>query len=237
MPIPPLATLTVVGYAPARAALGAWHLAAQRPLLRGVPGLRFAKLLGTGGGIGFSARPDLATWALFAVWAAPADWARFRDNSRVLRQYRRRGREVYTLRLTPLWAHGRWDGQDLFGELPPAPPEPAAPVAVLTRATLRALRALRFWRQVPRVDRTLRRADGRLFSLGFGELPYLRQGTLSVWRSTAEMEAWAYADPAHREVIRRTRAEGWYAEELFARFRVHGKEGTWRGRDPLQGGG
>jgi hypothetical protein len=47
------------------------------------------------------------------------------------------------------------------------------------------------------------------------------------------MQAFAYASPAHREVIRRTRDERWYAEELFARFRLLGTEGTLNGKDPL----
>ena len=229
----PLATFSAVRYAGARQLLGAMHMATHRPRLRAVPGLRFARLMGSGSGIGFSARPDPSTWALFAAWDSPDDWARFRDGSVVMRQYRERGEEVYSLLLQPVAAHGRWDGTEPFGS-PSAPPlAPAEPVVVLTRAAIRLRRLHRFWRQVGPVDGTLRDNPDLLLSFGVGEAPWIRQATLSVWRSAAAMREWAYSTPRHAEVVRRTRDEGWYSEELFARFRLTGCEGRIRGADPL----
>lgn len=233
-----VATLTLVRYTPASAVFGALHMATQRRLLAREPGLRFARLLGTGGGIGFSARPDLLTWALFAAWESRDAWVRFDAASPVMAQYRARGREAYTVVLAPLSSHGRWDGAQPFGPLADGPPRPddQAPVAVLTRATIRPARALRFWERVPHVDGTLRGHSDLLASFGFGEVPYLRQGTLSVWRSAAAMRAWAYQEGGpHADVVQRTRDERWYAEELFARFRPLGTRGTLRGVDPLDG--
>lgn len=229
-----VAVLTVVRYRPARAVLGAWHMAAQRGVLARVPGLRFARLLGTGRGIGFSAVPDFATWALFTAWDDAAAWERFEAESPVMRQYRARGEEVYSIVMAPLSAHGRWGGVEPFLiPDPPERPDPAAPVVVLTRAAIRPSRALRFWSRVAPVDATLRGHPDLLLSFGIGEAPYIRQATLSVWRSGAAMTGWAYGSAAHAETVRRTRAENWYSEELFARLRLLGTRGSWHGREPL----
>jgi heme-degrading monooxygenase HmoA len=228
-----VATLTVVRYSAARAVLGAARVATDAPALARTPGLRFARAMGTGSGMGFSARPDLRGWALFASWESEDAWERFRGGSRLMRRHDAR-EEVYSVLLSPADHHGRWGGVEPFG-----PGSPGAriaddePVAVLTRATIRPSRALRFWSRVAPVDGTLRGERDLLATFGFGEVPWLRQGTLSVWRTSAAMQAWAYRTPAHVETVRRTREEGWYAEELFARFRFLRSYGTLRGHDPL----
>jgi heme-degrading monooxygenase HmoA len=230
-----VASFTLTRYSPAAAVAGAFHMASHRFALWSEPGLRFFRLVGTGSGIGFSAKPDLLLWGLFAVWESEADWERFRNRSRVMRQYLRRGQESYSLLLAPLRSHGRWGGVDPFHSLP-ADREPLAadePVVVLTRAQIRLARQLRFWNAVPTVDATLRGHPDLLLTFGVGEIPYLRQATLSVWRTQRAMREWAYRTPHHALVVERTRAESWYSEEMFARFRLLRTHGTFNGEDPL----
>lgn len=225
-------TFTLTRYSPLMSIAGAAHMATQLRDLERTPGLSFFRLMGTGAGIGFSARPDLRRWAMLGAWSSEEAWWRFSRDSRVMRQYRERGRETYTVLLEPTGGHGRWGGRVPW-PMEMAEVDPAERIAVLTRASIRPRRAARFWSRVAPVQDTLRDRPELLLSVGAGEVPYLRQATLSVWQSGRAMQRWAYGTPDHAEVIRRTREEGWYSEELFSRFRVVGTEGTLDGGDPL----
>jgi hypothetical protein len=94
-------------------------------------------------------------------------------------------------------------------------------------------RAAAFWRAVPAVSAELHRSPGLLAAIGIGEAPLGLQGTFSLWSSAHALRDFAHRGPAHRDAVRRTAEEGWYAEELFARFAVVGSHGTLDGRDPL----
>jgi heme-degrading monooxygenase HmoA len=208
------------------------RMATDRPALRRTPGLTFAKLLGTGSGRTFTVGDaDPRRWALLAVWDDAAAADAFAASSSLVRRWRRTAEEEWTARLRPLAARGRWSRREPFGR--PSPQRWDGAVAAVTRARLVPRRAATFWRAVPPVSADLHGGPGLRFALGIGEAPVGLQGTFSVWESAAALNAFAYARPAHTEVVRRTAEEGWYAEELFARFAVLSAAGTVHGRDPL----
>ncbi len=230
-PVPALVTLHLWRVPPRSVGRALLRMGTDRSRVRRTPGVRFAKMLGTGDGRTFTTRDaDPTRWGLLATWARPGD-ARAFEGSPVARGWRALADETWRVDLVPVVSRGRWSGREPFGDPVPAPT--SGPVAAVTRARLVPRRAARFWSAVPPVSAELHASPGLLAAVGIGEAPVGLQGTFSLWRDAGDLRDFAHRGAAHREVIARTGPEGWYAEELFARLAVVGSAGTLDGRDPL----
>ncbi|WP_168697996.1 monooxygenase [Gordonia paraffinivorans] len=218
------------------------RMASGRRSLRAAPGLRFAKLLGTGTADTFTlSGADLRHWAALTVWDDEGSALAGAD-SPVLRRWQDSATEELRVVMRPIRSKGRWSKVDPFGASagPDGPadassnagrPAPwSGPVAALTRARLRPTTMASFWRAVPPVAAELGRSPGNRLALGVGELPVGVQGTFSVWDSAQHLTDFAYRSPAHLSAVRRTKPARWYAEELFTRFAVTDISGTYQGK-------
>ncbi|MDT9591467.1 hypothetical protein RDV89_00210 [Nocardioides zeae] len=227
----PLVELRVWGTTGVLGSLG--RMATGPVRVRRSRGLRFAKLLGTGSARTFTPRDaDPHHWALLTVVDDEREAAAV-AGSGLVRSWSRASHEQLHVTMRPLASRGRWSRREPFGPGPFRPPDGApggGPVASITRARLRPTRALSFWRAVPPVVTDLTATPGLRLALGVGEAPVGLQGTFSLWDSAHDLETFAHGSAAHRDAVRRTRPERWYAEELFARLAVLDVSGTYDGR-------
>jgi heme-degrading monooxygenase HmoA len=225
--VPGVASFHLVRETGAATALA--RLGRDRRLLRRVPGLQFWRLLGTGSGSSTGPGADLHRTALFAVWEDEDALDRFAAS---MAPRWDASLEAWHVRLRRRGGHGSWRGFDVLAAVEPAP-EDGGPVAVVTRAQVHVRAWRRFRAAAPAVDAELTASPGLLAIVGVGEAPLGRLGTFSVWRDAASVREFVAQRPAHRDVVRRTRAEQWYGEELFATFAAYSSSGSWDGRDPL----
>jgi len=204
------------------------QMGAARFVLPHVPGLRFWKLCGSGTGEGFTPKPNWGTWAILAAWDSRAAAEAGLQRAPFAR-WQGKASESCVIYLEPYSVRGHWAGKTPFAAEGAAPD---GPIAAMTRATVKPARALRFWGRVPDISAKVGTDPNVMFKIGIGEVPLLHQVTFSVWPDAASMAAFARRGP-HAEAIRAVREEGWFNEELYARFRVAGTQGTWQGRAPL----
>jgi len=228
-----ITTLTLFGIKKGHWRWGLAQMGTMPPQLKQVAGLRFFKLLGSGKGRVFSLKPDFYLYGLLAVWESESAADHFFQNSPVLQEYKQHCDEQWTVKLAPIKAHGLWDGVTPFT---PAEHNITSNklMAVLTRASINISALPAFWRYGKEISQAIEKAPGLVAAVGLGELPFVRQATFSIWENKESMMDYAYKTAHHQQVIKKTRADNWYSEELFARFEVLSAAGTWKGRNPLE---
>jgi hypothetical protein len=227
-PAPALVTLHLWAVPTRHVPAAVARMALDRSVRR-EPGVAFAKLLGTGAGRTFTPRDaDPHRWGLLTTWTS-VDAADAFVTSRLVRRWDRLADESLVVRMVPLASRGRWSGREPFGSTRRERWNGA--VAAVTRARLRWRTMSRFLAASPPVAAALADSPGLVLATGIGEAPLGLQGTFSLWRSADDLAAFAYRRAEHVAVVRRTPQEGWYAEELFARFAVHAASGRFAGRD------
>jgi len=205
----------------------------RRPL-NDEPRVKFFKLCGSGTGEGFTPKPNWRVWAIMAAFDTEADARDVTTNHPVWKRWREHAVETLVFHLEPLSARGTWSGVNPF--LPQNPSEPGdGPVVALTRASIKPHKAGAFWSRVPDISEKVGTDPNLMFKIGIGEIPLFHQVTFSIWPDVKAMSGFARGDTPHGRAIRAAREEGWFTEELYARFRLLGTEGSWLGKDPLAG--
>lgn len=193
--------------------------------LRRVPGLRFAKVLGSGHEAGFGLRPSGSRQGLFCQFDDEAAADHFLGSG-TMAAYRRHARELFHVKLRAFSCKGAWSGQ-------PVPVTVERPtegmVAALTRASIRPAKAWRFWGHAPPSEVALNQATGCRLAAGLGEAPVLRQATFSLWDSVADMDAYARSG-AHLAAIKASLAGDFFTESMFVRFVPVDPHGVWKGQ-------
>ncbi|MBC7745658.1 MAG: DUF3291 domain-containing protein [Flavobacterium sp.] len=194
----------------------------------------FWKLMGCGEKGTFTLKPDLRLWVTLTVWKNREDLDRFYAESFISKWWNKFALEKLTILSEPLSSHGQWSGKEPFkNNINKDNSAQKEPVLILTRATIRPGKVKSFWSNVNKVAVIMGSSKGFIYSVSCGEAPFYLQATLSIWESMDDAVNFAYKSPEHAEVIKKTRTENWYSEELFARFKPVASFGSLNGINPL----
>jgi hypothetical protein len=187
----------------------------------------FYKLLGTGKNGTFDKTPDFNQWGVLVVLRNKVE-----PNSHFMiietafgnfmsKWWKWSRVKKLTMVLQAIEGHGKWDGKEAFGALPRTS-DYDGEIAILTRASIRLNKVNAFWKNVAPVAAKMNGAEGLITSIGVGEVPWIKQATLSIWKNKESMKNFAYKMQEHQQVIQKTRKENWYSEEMFVRFKING---------------
>tara|TARA_B110000091_G_scaffold141840_1_gene151473 strand:+ start:1497 stop:2183 length:687 start_codon:yes stop_codon:yes gene_type:complete len=191
--------------------------------LNAIDGLTFFKPLGTGSGNGFSIKPDFSTFGFVTVFETEEQANNFTVSNNI-EKYKKTASNFSIVFMKTIKSHGKWSKQNPFKSSKEL--DKKKPVAVITRATIKPKLAYKFWKHVPAVSKSMDAYKELLYSKGIGEFPLLMQATFSIWSSADAMMNYAYSNPKHAEMVKKTRELNWYSEELFARFEPYRTEGN-----------
>lgn len=184
----------------------------------------------------FSLQADWNQWAVLTYGSVPEmtnnyeHWIEQYYGKFISKWWRLCRCETWTIILEPILTHGKWNGTSFTVSADSLGND--EPVAVLTRATIKPLKAYDFWKNTIPVQQQMKDIPGLLFSLGMGEMPIIRQATFSIWQNQESMKNFAYSKSRHKDVIKQTRENKWYSEEMFTRFRIVHTAGSIFGKNP-----
>ena len=180
--------------------------------------LEFIKVMGTGGSPGFSLKPDFSKYAILCVWKNKNSSDFFFKKNKIFNLYVKKSMSFRHLKMVAIKSHGFWDSKQPFKSQEINFKKNNFPIAVITRATLNWSKLIQFWRSVPRISKAIEKAKGVIFYKGIGELPFIQQATISIWKNNNFINDFAYKEIDHAAIIKKTRKNNWYKEDLFSRF-------------------
>tara|TARA_B100001250_G_scaffold87919_1_gene72734 strand:+ start:4527 stop:5228 length:702 start_codon:yes stop_codon:yes gene_type:complete len=194
--------------------------------LQNIKGLIFYKFMGTGGKRGFSLMPDFSTYALLTIWKNKNSIELFLNENKIFKSYKIQSKQIRVLILNTFQSHGNWGGinpfilnkNDELNSDKKIKLDYNKKIAIITRAKVNWSKLFSFWKTVPDSSKSIANAQGVYFYKGIGEIPFIEQATISLWNNLDDVLKFAYKSKAHSKIVKKSREEKWYKEELFSRF-------------------